>query len=142
MINRLSMIKLFWRFTILPLLLVFAMTSCEKYTGGSGSITGPWHCSDDPNGVVRQYTVNIDRATNMGLDTTYYVILNFHNLGYDFETYVQLKNSTVTFFYNTGGYNMSGKGIVSSDRKSIDWNYSISGNGISNLAVEAVYVRK
>lgn len=125
------------KLSLIVLVLITAISSCEKITGDDDSIAGGWNCREE-NDVnnIRQYSVLIDRA-GAGFDTTYYVIYNFHNLGQDVETYVQLQGSTLTIRSMTEGYSVSGTGYVSNDLKSIDWNYNISGSTIT-----ALYYRK
>jgi len=117
--------------------LVIAISSCEKMSGDDDSIAGGWSCREESDvNNIRQYSVLIDRA-GAGFDTTYYVIYNFHNLGQDVETYVQLQGSTLTIRFMTEGYSASGTGYIGDDLKSIDWNYNISGSTIT-----ALYYRK
>jgi len=119
------------------LILTIAISSCEKTTGDDDTIAGGWSCREESNvNDIRQYSVLIDRA-GAGLDTTYYVIYNFHNLGQDVETYVQLQGSTLSIRFMTEGYSATGTGYVSDDLKSIDWSYNISGS-----TVTALYHRK
>jgi len=115
--------------------------SCEKFSGGGDSITGTWHCNEESASGFRQYSVGIDRA-GVGFDSTYFVLLNFHNLGFDFETYVHLKDTVLTFVTNNQAYSISGKGYVSKNRKSIDWSYNISGANANEFGVRALYLRQ
>jgi len=108
---------------LLMVLLTIALYSCDKFSGSDDSITGAWRCREE-SGVdnYRQYTVTIYRA-GAGYDSTYFVIYNFHNLGPENETYVQLRDTVVTILMND--YSASGKGYVSKDFKTIDWAYTI-----------------
>ena len=118
------------------ILLSIVTTSCEKFSGDNDSISGSWRCRAESslNGYS-QYSVTIDKAGS-GFDSTYYVIYNFHNQGYEIETYVQLKDNVITINDLIGGI-ASGQGTVSKDFKSIDWEYTIS-----NDFVTAYYYRK
>ncbi len=122
--------------TLLVILLSLLTISCDKYTGDTSSISGSWRCRAESslNGFT-QYTVTIDKAGS-NFDSTYFVIYNFHNQGYDIETYIQLIDNVITIT-NIGGGFASGKGTVSKDFKSIEWDYSIS-----NDFVTAYYYRK
>jgi hypothetical protein len=135
------MIKLSKYAFVLSILLVLLNSSCEKFSGGGDSITGTWHCNDDSQLGARTYSAGIDRA-GVGYDSTYFIILNFHNLGFDFETYVHLKDTVLTFVTNNQGYSISGKGYVSKSFKSIEWRYSISGSNANEFAVNALYSKQ
>lgn len=121
---------------LLVIFLSVISTSCDKFSGDTDFIAGVWRCREESgdNGF-RQYSVTIYRAGS-GFDSTHFVINNFHNLGYEVETYVQLINSEI-IINSMDGFIASGKGIVSKDFKSIEWEYSIS-----NDYVKAYYFRK
>ena len=121
------------------LIVPFLFISCEKYSGGD-SISGSWSCTEERGVRIKQYSVLIGRA-GVGFDTTYFIINNFHNLGYEHETYVQLKDTTITLRF-MDGYSVVGKGHVTRDLKAIEWNYSISGSGTSESYVVAFFRKK
>ncbi len=125
-------------FILLMVLLTITVVSCEKFSGNNDSIAGLWRCEELSS--PRRYSVTISRSD---FDTTYFVIYNFHNLGQEIETYVQLKDSTITFLnLNTGNYSFSGKGIAHNNYSIIDWDYSISGSGVNDGYVRAYYYKK
>lgn len=129
-------------FILLMILIAFACSSCEKFSGGNGdSITGPWRCREENGNNFRQYSVSIDRAGG-SYDSTYFIIYNFHNLGFDFETYAQLKDSTLRVIFTDGLYNVSGKGMVSKNLKIINWLYSVSGQNVNDNYVTAYYYKQ
>ena len=128
---------------ILSFLVIVTLTisSCEKFSGGD-SISGSWTCREERGDSYRQYTVMIGRA-GYGEDTTLFIINNFHNIGFEYDTYVQLKDTVITLKYVTNGdFFVAGKGYVSRDLKSIRWNYSISGPKLSDSYIIAYYQRK
>lgn len=127
--------KRFKLFFLLMVVLSLITTSCDKYSGDTTSISGAWRCREEwgMNGFS-QYSVTISKA-DVGLDPSYFVIYNFHNQGFEVETYVQLIDSTVTIS-NLGGGFASGKGTVGKDFKTIEWNYTIS-----NETITAFYFR-
>ena len=124
-------------FILLMVLLTITVASCEKFSGSNDSITGLWRC-DEISGS-RRYSVTINRSD---IDTTYFVINNFHNLGQEIETYVQLKDSTITFLNINSSYSISGKGVVRDNFSTIVWDYSISGSGVNDGYVRAYYYKK
>lgn len=122
-------------------LLALSMTSCEKFSGGD-SISGSWNCREERGDTYKQYSVMIGRA-GYDYDTTFFIINNFHNIGFEYDTYVQLKDTVITLKYITSGeFYVAGKGYVSKDRNSIRWNYSISGPNVGDNYVVAYYQRK
>jgi len=121
------------------ILIVFSISSCEKFSGGGDSISGAWLCRVE-NELTPQYSVIIGSA-GFSYDTTMFIINNFHNLGYEHETYVQLKDTIVTII-SMDGYSVSGKGSVTRDFRSIEWNYSISGPGANDGYVISLYLKK
>lgn len=117
------------KFILLLFSVLLVVVSCDKFTGDTDSISGAWRCNDDiGSSGSRQYSVSIYRAGE-GLDSTYFVINNFHNLGYEVDTYVQLIDTVITI-RDFNGIGVSGGGFVSKDLKRIVWNYSISGDYI------------
>ncbi|RPH33633.1 MAG: hypothetical protein EHM93_04005 [Bacteroidales bacterium] len=117
---------------ILMVFIPIAFSSCEKFTGDTDSISGAWRCVEESGAInPRQYSVTIYRA-GAGFDSTYFVINNFHNIGNEVDTYVQLIDTVITI-RDINGYNAAGEGHVSRDFKSIDWNYSISGEYVRAL---------
>jgi hypothetical protein len=116
-------------------LVVITNTSCEKSTGGTDSLAGSWNCRDEmgPNGY-RQYSVSIDEA-GAGFDSTYFVIYNFHNVGFEAGALIHLVDTVITI-NSMDGYSVSGKGYVSKNNKTIDWIYYFS-----NEYVTAYYYR-
>jgi len=124
-------------FILLMVLLAIAGVSCEKFSGDTDSITGLWRCDEVSSG--RRYSVTISRYE---LDTSFFVIYNFHNLGQDVETYIQLKDSVITFPNLNFSYSISGKGTVHQNFSMIDWDYSISGSGVNDGYVQAYYYKK
>jgi len=121
------------KLSLIVLVLITAISSCDKMTGDDDSIVGGWNCREETsNNDYHQYSIFIDRAGN-GYDTTYYVIYNFNNLGQEVETYVQLANSKLTIRFMSEGYSVSGNGYVSKDLKTIDWTYMVSGEPYSAL---------
>lgn len=105
-------------------LLPISFTSCEKFSGGTDSISGAWRCFEESELGYRNYSVSIFRAGS-GYDTTYFIISNFHNLGQELETLVQLKD-TVISIKMMDGYSVSGTGYVRKNFKEIIWDYSVS----------------
>ena len=115
-------------------------TSCETDNVGD-SIVGTWRCNEESSTVpYRQYSVNIDRYSD--IDTTLFVIYNFHNLGIEVETYIRLNDTIVSFVGTNNYYNVSGKGAVTKDLRYIEWEYSISGSNVNDNYVRALYFRK
>lgn len=127
--------KKHYKLIFLGILFLSFITSCEKYSGDTESIAGSWRCREESSlGGLNQYSVTISKA-DVGLDSTYFVIYNFHNQGFETETYVQLIDTVITIT-NFGSSLASGKGSVSKDFKTIEWNYTYS-----NTFVTALYFR-
>lgn len=134
------MLKTSRQIVTVSIFMAMLSTSCETNSGSGDSITGSWQCREESSTIpFRTYSVNIDRSNN---DTTLFTIYNFYDLGIEVETYVRLKDSTATLIGTNGYYNVSGKGIVSKDFKSIEWQYSISGLSVNDNYVQSYYFRK
>lgn len=127
--------------SFLTVLITLLTSSCEKFSGDNEGITGSWRCRDESgSGGFRQYTVTIDRTD---LDTTMFKVYNFHNLGFEIETYFRLKDTVATIIGTMdGSYSITGKGYVKKNYSSIRWEYSVSGNGINHSYVQAYYDRR
>ena len=122
---------------LLIVLLTIACLSCEKFSGDTDSIAGLWHCEELSSS--RRYSVTISRSD---FDTTNFIIYNFHNLGPEIEIFVKLKDSVITFLNLNTTYTISGKGTTHNSYRTIEWNYSISGNGTNDSYVEAYYSKE
>jgi hypothetical protein len=133
--------KLVHKYSI-PLLVGIACIcfACERFSGGGESITGTYHCNESGQGY-RSYSVSIDKA-GVGFDSTYFIVYNFHNLGFDFETYIRLRDTIITFTTNNQGYNISGNGYYHEYNNTIDWNYSITGSNANDFSVRALYIKQ
>lgn len=96
--------------------------SCEKFDGAK-TITGIWRCKEiTTQGDSRIYNVSIEPFGNN--DSTKFIVLNFYNLGMDFETMVELNDSIFTIASSS----IQGSGIFHKQSFTIDWNYSIAGD--------------
>lgn len=111
---------------VLFILLLIAGSSCDKFDS-SNTITGVWRNREIyKGGNPRTYNVSIERYDY--IDTNTYVIYNMYNLGMDFETLVQLKDSTFRILYsNNGASSIVGKGTFHRKSFTIEWEYSVTG---------------
>lgn len=117
------------KFVLILFFVLLLFVSCDKFSGDTDSISGSWRCNEESgSNQFRQYTVSIFKAGN-GYDSTYYVINNFHNLGNEFETYIQLIDTVITI-RDFNGNNAVGKGHVTRDFKTIYWDYNISSENV------------
>lgn len=114
---------------MLLVLLPITFSSCEKFSGDTDSISGAWRCFEESGLGYRQYSVSIFRAGS-GYDTSYFIISNFHNLGQELETLVQLKDTIITIKM-MDGYSVSGTGYVRKNFKEIIWDYNVSNSFFS-----------
>lgn len=113
-------------------------SSCDKFDS-SNTITGVWRSKETFNGNnFRIYNVSVERYDI--IDTNTYIVFNMYNLGMDFETLVQLKDSTFTIMGSSDGMtSISGKGTFHKKSFTIEWQYSIAGNGLNDPAVIALF---
>ena len=120
---------------IILIIITLANYSCE--TNGVGeSITGAWICREESNITnIHQFNVNIDYASD--IDTTLFIIYNFHNQGFEVETYARLRDTVLTLLQTNTMSNVAGTGYVSKDFRSINWEYSVD-----NEYVSAYFYRK
>ncbi|MGD9978531.1 MAG: hypothetical protein AB7S54_11430 [Bacteroidales bacterium] len=108
------------------LLLLMAGSGCDKYDS-SNSITGIWRNRENySNDQYRTYNISVEQYDY--IDTSTYVIYNMYNLGMDFETLVQLKDSTFRILGSSSAISISGKGTFHRSSFTIEWEYSISGD--------------
>ena len=113
----------------------FTCSSCETDNIGE-SITGSWRCREESGNMnYKQFSVNIDYASD--IDTTLFIIYNFHNQGFEVETYARLRDTVLTLLQTNTMSNVAGTGYVSKDFRSINWEYSVD-----NEYVSAYFFRK
>jgi len=110
--------------------LIFSLllgSSCDSFDS-SNTITGVWRNRETySNNRYRTYNVSVERYDL--IDTSTYIIFNMYNIGMDFETIVQLKDSTFTIIGTSHPMtSISGKGTLHRHSFTIDWEYSVSGD--------------
>lgn len=118
------------------LLAVVLQHSCIKDPPyPENSILGTWRCQENSNLYgYRQYNVSIDRDL---YDSTQFTIFNLYNLGFDFETYAQLSDSTLTIIMtNSPEITISGTGVIHQGFKGIRWEYNFSGSALDYVEAE------
>jgi len=117
-------------FTILSLMFVAA--SCDKQKNyPKDSIVGSWFSMEQSSVYgYRQYNVNIDYN---GYDSTHIIIYNFHNLGYELETYASIQDTILTLEMTSSFENISGTGHIERDFSAIYWEYTYSGQIFESL---------
>lgn len=112
---------------VLGIMSLMLGSSCDNFDS-SNTITGVWRNRESySNNNFRTYNVSVERYDV--IDTSTYIIYNMYNLGFEFETLVQLKDSTFTILgSNNGVSSISGKGTFHKKSFTIDWEYSVSGD--------------
>lgn len=119
------------------ILLTAFVSSCED-TNTSEGLLGLWKCHEiRSDNSSRVYNVSVDQFWT---DSSY-VIYNMYNLGMDFEVYVQLSRDSIFSFLGTNNdqYFFSGTGVYRPSKETVEWNYSIMGNGVNELVVAATF---
>jgi hypothetical protein len=110
------------------------VTSCEvaqEYSNPRDKLEGSWKGNDTPlKSTMDYYDVYITPDPD---DSTMIFIDGFNGLGLDVTAHAKLSGMTITLdgIKNADGYTFKGSGVVSSNYKEIDWNYSTDiGDGI------------
>ncbi|MBN2487262.1 MAG: hypothetical protein JXB34_14905 [Bacteroidales bacterium] len=120
------------------------LISCEEILNNptaaeiASEIEGTWEC-DESSSVFKSatdiYMVYISPDEN---DSTLVYISNFYALGNGIEAKARVSGYTLSLFNQTltGGYIVQGTGTISTNLKSISWNYSVDdGSGIKDDVV-------
>ncbi len=114
--------------------------SCDVKEHIYKSITGSWSCEEyNPIYGQRVYIVDIERSK---LDSTQFLLMNFHNLDINEFIYAYQSDSVLTIPEQpiVSLFVKDGKGIVSGDFKLITLNYEIF-DGINDVKIHAIYSR-
>ena len=127
------------RIRILGIFIFLAVfvSGCED-TKTSEGLLGLWKCHEiRSNNSSLVYNVSIDQFWT---DSSY-VIYNMYNLRMDFEVYVQLSRDSIFSFLGTNNdqHFFSGTGVYRPSLETIEWNYSVIGNGVNELVVAATF---
>lgn len=120
------------------LLCMFCGSSCED--DDPLTLDGTWHCREYSSiRDYRQYTVMVERGVS---DTTLLTIYNFYDLGFDFETYVRLRDTVLTIIGTSAPNSITGTGYLNRKSFTINWEYSVTGAQLSDYNVEAQYYKR
>ncbi len=104
------------------------------------TLDGTWHCREYSSiRDYRQYTVMVERGVS---DTTLLTIYNFYDLGFDFETYVRLRDTVLTIIGTSAPNSITGTGYLNRKSFTINWEYSVTGAQLSDYNVEAQYYKR
>lgn len=125
--------------TLSILSLVLITASCDKNKSyPKDSILGTWRSFEQSSIYgYRQYNVSIDYH---GRDSTQIIIYNFHNLGFQLETYASIRDTIITLLGTNTFDDFSGTGHIERDFSAIFWEFSYFGQ-TSDQMVEASYFR-
>lgn len=109
-------------------ILTFFINACEDLTkdltGDSRDrITGTWDCSETGSiSGTQAFEANIEKS---GSDTTAVYVYNFYGLGPSDRVIARMSGRTLTVSRQTvTGIEIQGSGSVSSDYKTITWNFT------------------
>ena len=133
------------RVYILSLILVSLLlmaASCKKensYT--KNSIEGTWRCFENIGiNSPRDYNVQINYYNPD--DYAEITLLNLYNLGYEFEVWATVEDTTITINYtNSLNNDITGIGHFTRDYSVIYWELSYFGNAGSDPNIEAFFRR-
>jgi len=129
--------------TLILIIILFTVSSCEKKVKDYNSVTGSWRCEEfNPLIGIRVYLVDIDRKRS---DSTIYLLSNFHN---------QDSEESIEFIYarlidsmliippqDFAGLSLkSGTGKISEDFRLIEFDYNIF-DGMNDIRIKADYTR-
>jgi hypothetical protein len=116
-----------------------AMMSCEALETGPDTLDGIWQCQEVSQAFGNQaYNVTMSYAPN---DSTIIRMSNFYNLGTGKVVMAEVDLWELNInTQNVEGLVFNGTGIVSGNRKKIDFSYTVS-DGQSTDVVSATFTR-
>ncbi len=106
--------------------LSFVLLSCGEKDKTYLSISGQWRCEENSNNNIKFYTIDIEKSS---ADNNRYAIYNFNNAGVEERIFPTLQNDTLIIesqFIGSSVISTQGFGFVSSDKKSMRLEYSIT----------------
>jgi len=110
--------------------LLFWLSGCETLGDGPDTLEGTWQCKE--NSQIYGYQAYDVTISIVKTDSNKIEINNFYNLGYgrkvvgevDFWD-IQIPSQTVE------GFSFNGDGVISGNKRKIDWSYTVDdGSGI------------
>jgi hypothetical protein len=129
------------RYFLFLAVLAAMVISCDKLNMATDdprdNLVGVWSCSENSQIFgVQSYDAGVSKFPT---DTTKILIDNFYGLGSEYSVYAKMNNLNLTIPSQTvNGYQVSGSGTISSNYKTIDWTYTVTGAGQTDH-VTAVY---
>jgi len=110
-----------------------------------GKFVGNWDAADSCPSAIEQpdslwrYDVKINPLTN---DQTKVEIFNFGGFGENFAWSTQVSGDTITIPLSAaGGFTVEGSGLMSEDRTTINWTYTVVDSEDNSEICEGVWLR-
>lgn len=129
------------RYFLFSAVLAAALLSCDKLDTTSGdprdNLVGFWSCNENSQIFGSQsFNVGISKSST---DTTEILMDNFYGLGSEYTAYAKMNGLNLILPSQTvNGYQISGSGTISSNYKTINWAYTVTGAGQTDH-VTAIY---
>ena len=110
--------------------LLFWLPGCETLGDGPDTLEGAWQCKE--NSQIYGYQAYDVTISIVKTDSNKIEINNFYNLGYGRKVVGEVDFWDIQILSQTvEGFNFNGDGVISGNKRKIDWSYTVDdGSGI------------